>query len=430
MKKAFLPILDLYEPFEFADELVAIELRFIHPTRNKKTSYWLLVDGLKERYGEFVKVVHRYNEFFGMDAYVSVNVHSWERVMAKAKQRKRLFVAGDSTTTYPYIGGFSWDIDVVEIHTGQSKDYWNATLSFVKTKLIPFLKILGVKPRYIFYTGGGIQIRWKADDLYPINLLDEMERLNQVLNFFLQPEGKSDNIFDPPRVIRAPLSLNWKYGEPIRGEILYKSKEIVDLEFLLGVLRDIANEHGILSTRPRSKRPKPTFESIPTLRSIDVEFVFKTFQPFYLSNHQNDLLIRLFSLLALYKVDIFQALELLSKFVHDPKNTLGHVRNRLDHLTYPYGRVFNTVHKTPIKEIYGPNLYERLAEFYNTLVADLGISYKPDDFRRGLEETKGKVSSWGALRRVLLDIVKNSYSNYEEVVSVVLRSLRLELEGG
>ena len=90
------------------------------------------------------------------------------------------------------------------------------------------------------------------------------------------------------------------------------------------------------------------------------------------------------------------------------------------------------VHRTPLTQIYGSDLYDRLAEFYNTLVADLRISYKPSDFKRGLEAKDGKVSSWHALYAHLMRVGKIlpelKPSEIEIAVSIALKSIKYALE--
>lgn len=432
--RAFQIFNDLYEPFESADETLALELRFIDSRKNiPPHSTWVIIDDLRERYAEFKKALHVYNNLFRLDAYVSVNAHRWEAVREKAEAKGTLDVKGDSKTVYPKIVGFTLDIDVLKVHAGQSTAPYQDVKEFYEAKLKPFLDVLGLPPRYVLFTGGGVQLRWKADDLYPIRLLDELEALNPIINAYLQPEGKSDNVFDYPRVARVPLSVNWKYGEPIKGKILYMSKEETDLHLFLQTLRALGRELGLVVKKPKKPtKPRLKVPVTPGMRKIDVDLVYTALKPFYIPNFQNDLLIRLFSVLALYKVDIYQALELLSKFVHDPQNTPGHVKNRLDHLTYAYGRVFNNIHKTPLTQIYGEDLYERLAEFYNSLVADLGISYKPPDFKRGLEAREGKVSSWRALYAHLMRVAKIipqlSPGETEIAVSIALKSIKYAME--
>lgn len=425
---------DLYEPFETVNEPLTAELRFI----NEKSvrSEWMFLDDLEFRRARFTKIVNVFNRLARYDAYISANAHRWEAVDAKAREAGTLDVKGDKTTVYPYIAGLTWDIDITALHSGASTDWFAELKRFLERKFNPFLKELGLTPRYVLFTGGGLQVRWKADDLYPISLLDRMEALNDVLNAFLEPEGKSDNIFDPPRITRIPGTWNWKYVEPRQGLLLDSNlEEETNLEDLLKVLEFEARELGLKtpSHRPtlkgKIKAPSP---KSPYVRKIDVDFVFQLLEPFYAPGYQNDLLVRLFSIFAQYQVNIFQALELLSRFVHHPKNTPGHRKNRLDHLTYAYGAVYAVVHRIPLTELYGPGIYEELAEFYNTLVADLGLKYSAKDFKRGLESNREKIAGWSSFRSLVEKIARAQGHDPEDAMlwaNIVVNGLRSELEG-
>lgn len=431
MTSPFDVVLDLYEPYETAWDTLAVEMRFLRGRAIH--SEWLILDDLEDRRKEFYKYLKTYNLIAHYDAYISANAHVWDAVKEKARKRGSLDVKGDENTVYPYVAGLTWDIDLTALHSG-AQDWRQAIRDFLEKKLPTVFKEIGLYPRYILVTGGGVQVRWKADDLYPISVLDRMEALNDVLNAFLLPDAKSDNIFDPPRIVRVPGSFNWKYGEPRKGAIAYKNlEEETNLEYLLQVLEGLGRDLGVVVEKKPKYRPPRSPPKFNGVRSIDVDFIFELLSPLYIVGHQNDLLIRLFGVFARNHVNIFHALDLLSRFVHHPDNDPGHVRNRLDHLTYPYGIAYNTIHKIPLTQIYGEGIYEELAEFYNSLVADLGIKYSAKDFERGLTYSRGEVAGWLSLRKKIHQILLASGCSEEEALTwlkIIMDGLAMEVLGG
>lgn len=434
----------LYEVYAEAGEDVALEMRFLGEFQ---TSTWIRLSTLDDNatLKKYLKALQYWNLSQRFNAYISNATHSWDKVKQKLERRRAQgykTAKGDRSTVYPYIATLTWDLDLEALHATKTVESREKAIAMAKEiwerKLQPFFESIGMYPRFVLYTGGGLQLKFAGDALYTIDVLGEFANLVDVISAISGPEAKADNIFDPARIVRAPFTINWGYKTPT-GEIIpllgagikkYDDAE-VDFTELAKALREWADEHG-LELAPKVTEvdmgavDELTVPAKIRMRQINPEEVYTLLKPFYLSGHQNDLLIRLFTLLARYRVDLFSALKLLSLFVHDPKNTPDHVRNRLDQLTYPYGVVFNRIYRYPLTKVYGPDLYERAAQFYNALVADLGVSYSASDFKRGLEYSDAsRLAGWPALKQVLLRVAESTlgHDQAERLVNKVLRIL-------
>ena len=448
---------DLYEPYQYADDDLVIEVRFLGKVKfSRYLSILNLEDELWDKYKDLLLM---HNFYRRLNAYTSNAVHVAEKIYEKlhmkqqldreAGRKPRQSVQGDRGTVYPKLATLTWDIDINALHASKTVESREQALRMAKElwdeKLLPFFEHhAGIYPRFLLFTGGGLQLRFKAENFHDISILREFERLLPAINGIVGPEGTADNIFDPARIVRAPFTFNWGYKTPdgavipLMGDGIKKYDDDSEINFaeLAKALEEYANEHGISLKRAVEavdlggvNAPRIDPKKL-RLKRIDAKAVYELFAPVYVSGHQNDLLMRLFSVLAVKKVDIFSALELLAYFVHDKKNTQEHVVNRLDHLTYAYGRVYNTLFGISIEDVYGPDIYEELAEFYNVLVADLGISYDAGDFKRGLTAT-GKVAGWQALAKVLDSILASNFPDAKtrhRVISTLFSLLRDEIQ--
>lgn len=455
LKGSYLVIKDLYSIYESAGDTLALELRFLGEFQ---TSSWLILHDLDspDKMNEYYKAMKYWNVVRKFNAYVSNAAHDWWRVKEKLEARRAQgykTAKGDRNTTYEYLGTLTWDIDSTQLHASKVVESREQAISVAKAlwreKLEPFFESIGMFPRFVLFTGGGVQLKFKGDDLYPtIEVLSSFDRLLPAINAIVDPDGSADNIFDPARIVRAPFTINWGYkntqGETIpllgAGIKRYKDSE-VNFEELAKAIEEWAEEHGITLMKRESSinfgdvtPPLDPSQLKMKLKRLDAKSVYELLAPIYISGHQNDLLVRLFSVLAASRVDIFSALELLAYFVHDPKNTPDHIRNRLDHLTYAYGRVYSFLFKTSIEEVYGPGIYQHLANFYNSLVKDLRISYDASDFERGLElgqkDVSTKIALWPALAKKIAEIVSRKVEDPREVrriVRAILHILKAEI---
>ena len=448
---------DLYEQYQYADEDPLLEVRFLGKV---KFSRYLRITNLDdELWDKYHDMLLMHNFYRRLNAYTSNAVHVAEKIYEKLSMKQQLdreagrkprqSVQGDRGTVYPKLATLTWDIDINALHANKTVESREQALGIARElwdeKLLPFFeRHAGINPRFVLFTGGGLQLRFKAENMHDITILREFERLLPAINGIVGPEGTADNIFDPARIVRAPFTFNWGYKThdgaviPLMGDGIKKYDEDSEIDFieLAKALDEYANEHGINLKRTAEavdlggvNAPRVDPKKL-RLKRIDAKAVYELFAPVYISGHQNDLLIRLFSVLAAKKVDIFSALELLAYFVHDKKNTPEHVINRLDHLTYAYGRVYNTLFGVSIEDVYGPAIYDRLAEFYNALVADLGISYDASDFERGLKED-GKVGLWPTLAKVLDSILAGNFPDAKtrhRVINTIFSLLREEIQ--
>ena len=102
-------------------------------------------------------------------------------------------------------------------------DYKDGGLSPEKARnVIDMLSaIVNCEPAAIVHSGGGVQPYWALEDAditelnrkYMQNLLRRWGKLVQRLATI--EGGKADSVYDLPRVLRAPGTLNFKYGTPV-----------------------------------------------------------------------------------------------------------------------------------------------------------------------------------------------------------------------
>lgn len=104
---------------------------------------------------------------------------------------------------------------------------------------------LGIQPSAIVHSGHGIQPYWPIEDG---ELTDEnrdavatlLKRWGSLVKqFALNNHGSADSVFDLPRILRVPGSVNWKDPEhPVKTSIDFFDSSPVDLAWLAEVLDD------------------------------------------------------------------------------------------------------------------------------------------------------------------------------------------------
>ena len=106
---------------------------------------------------------------------------------------------------------------------------------------------LGIQPSAIVHSGHGIQPYWPVEDG---DLTDEnrdavatlLKRWGSLVKqFALNNHGSADSVFDLPRIMRVPGSVNWKDPEhPVETSVDFFDSSSIDLAWLAEVLDDYA----------------------------------------------------------------------------------------------------------------------------------------------------------------------------------------------
>jgi len=156
---------------------------------------------------------------------------------------------------------------------------------------------------------------------------------------------------------------------------------------------------------------KQETRSLILKKDIDVHKIYSLLKDFYIVGHQHNILSALFGYFARAGVDIFKAVELLALFVKDPKNNPSHKHSRIDQLTYTYARVWGQEYGVRVEDVYGPGIYEKLAEYTKPLLKETEISWSSSDFRRGLVSSiEGKTKGKQSLTQELVNVMINEFS--------------------
>lgn len=114
------------------------------------------------------------------------------------------------------------DIDV------KSEAHKSDNLPETKDEAIMFLKSISITPTYIVDSGYGVYAFWVFDETYLIGNEDNRLKANSVLSGygkyliskFKENDWQLDNVFDLPRMLRAPDSKNYKLTEPVDCKVL------------------------------------------------------------------------------------------------------------------------------------------------------------------------------------------------------------------
>lgn len=102
--------------------------------------------------------------------------------------------------------------------------------------------LLGAKPVAVVWSGHGFQPRWKIDigEVHtPERMAPVIERFGRLVQEVAKRHGgKADSVFDMPRIIRAPFTMNIKPDlEPVETKVwIYDHDETITFESLLEVL--------------------------------------------------------------------------------------------------------------------------------------------------------------------------------------------------
>lgn len=284
-------VIDIYKVIQDHPEAgrLAIEFRFYpYPT-----SEWILLNDIEDKAREIDKVLFKNNILGKKEAYISMAIHEFDEVKKKleklqdlenvraqkeGRQLKKItlrHVQGEATgkihtTVSSYTLTLVIDIDVKEIHDSKIVESEEKALELAKRAweaLKPKLEELGIKPRYVFFTGGGIQLWFVAPGPEDISIIDKAaEIVPPVLNSLLPEDYSVDNIFDKARIVRVPLTVNYKYKTPdgkpleIRGRLLEFNDVRTHLGEVLEKLEAYAKEHKIPlgSTSRKGRKFKST----------------------------------------------------------------------------------------------------------------------------------------------------------------------------
>ncbi|WP_367883157.1 hypothetical protein [Thermococcus peptonophilus] len=237
-------------------------------------SEWVLLNDIEDKARDIDKVLAKQNLIKGgKEAYVSMAIHGFEAVKKKLEKLRESVEEGGKVRklglenvqgeakggkVHPTVSNYTLtlvvDVDIEAVH--KLKVVEDVDKVFEKAKegwlaLKPVFEELGVLPRYVFFTGGGLQLWFVAPKLEDIAVIDRASGIvPNVLNALL-PEGfVVDNIFDRARIVRAPLTVNHKYKAPngarvgVKGRLIEFNDVRVSLSEVLDKLEVYAKERG------------------------------------------------------------------------------------------------------------------------------------------------------------------------------------------
>lgn len=177
------------------------------------------------------------------NVYVSVAVRS-ERLPGKRRGNKDEC----SVLTAVYA-----DIDIVSTNHKTEK-----ALPPDETAAMEIVHAVGLDPSAVLHSGGGLQVYWLFDEAQPVDELDDfLARWNATLTRHADERGwHLDNVFDVPRMMRVPGTLNHKpikHGKPAQPVEVFLAR--YDRRYTL------AQIEAVLDDLPPAPEPNYTFDS-------------------------------------------------------------------------------------------------------------------------------------------------------------------------
>ncbi len=244
---------DLYSDLQPGE---AVEIRTLLKGERKTiiNSWWITKETFEDekeasKFLTFVSLqsLQKYN------IYMSISIHSLQKLEEKClKQNKKWPNVKGTNDTAQSLKILPIDIDLeienVVSHADHKIYDKEKVKELCKEICEKIVKNSPIRPRYVIYTGGGLQILFVAPPgkRYSTNLL---RRFKNVVSDYIKrisSDLKLDvdtSIYAPGKLIRLPYTINWNYTDPdgkilkIRGEILYKGEEYQDLEEVIKTLK-------------------------------------------------------------------------------------------------------------------------------------------------------------------------------------------------
>ena len=267
----------------------AIELRFLP---SPISSEWILLNDIEDKASEIDKALAKYNIMKKKDAYISMAIHDFEKVTAKleriqkeeeekaeekGKKPRRVTldkIQGDAKTTSGFTLALVADIDNTKIHDTKIIENEEEVFEAAKREwesIRPKIQAtFGALPRWVLFTGGGLQLWFVGEEPEPISVIDRASKIIPTLlnETILSENFKADNIFDPARIVRAPLTINHKYKTiiksedgterivptQVKGRVIEFNDVRVSLTDLLDRLETYAKENGISLEKPVKRK--------------------------------------------------------------------------------------------------------------------------------------------------------------------------------
>ncbi len=263
---------EVYSPYQDADEELLVVFAYQDP---RKGTFWgepvLLEDllGDLEHHAEQLLIMNSNT----LNIYYSILPHVKSKF--EALREKKPNTRGNRTTAYPKAKHLELDIDFenVEglINHGKKIIYDSqklklASKSLWASKIKPALEEVGITPRWVFYTGGGLKLVLEFTDFVDAAvLLREFgkEELAKYLTEAIGEQAKKNPpeiavdtaIFDEARVMRLPWTKNVGYTTPegrrlyIPVEPLFESDVQLDFEEVRTRVRAWLNAQNLLKER-------------------------------------------------------------------------------------------------------------------------------------------------------------------------------------
>jgi len=260
---------EVYGPYRDVDEDLVVVFAYQDPRRGTFWGEPVPLDDLLgdlEYHAEQLLVVNSNT----LNVYYSILPHV--RAKFEALREKRPKTRGTRETAYPKAKRLELDIDFEDvegiINHGKKIIYDShglrlAVKSLWDSKIKPALEEVGVTPRQVFYTGGGLKLVLEFTSFVDAaTLLREFgkEELAKYLTEAIGEQAKKNPpeiavdtaVFDEARVMRLPWTKNVSYTTPegrrlyIPVEPLFESDVQLDFEEVRTKVRAWLNAHNLL----------------------------------------------------------------------------------------------------------------------------------------------------------------------------------------
>ncbi len=263
---------EVYGPYKDADEELLVVFAYQDP---RKGTFWgdpVPLDDLLgdlEHHAEQLLIMNSKT----LNVYYSILPHVRSRF--EALREKKPKTRGDRTTAYSKAKRLELDIDFENvkglINHGKKIIYDSQKLklavkSLWASKIKPALEEVGITPRWVFYTGGGLKVVLEFTDFVDAEtFLCEFGR-EELAKYLTEaigepakkkpPEIAVDTaVFDEARVMRLPWTKNVGYTTPegrrlyIPVEPIFESDVQLDFEEVRTKVRAWLNAHNLLKER-------------------------------------------------------------------------------------------------------------------------------------------------------------------------------------
>nr|WP_015243570.1 hypothetical protein [Thermococcus sp. IRI48]AFZ84239.1 Primase/polymerase [Thermococcus sp. IRI48] len=274
---------EVYGPYKDTDEELLVVFAYQDP---KKNTFWgepVLLDdflGDLEHHAEQLLIMNSNT----LNIYYSILPHVKSKF--EALREKKPKTRGTRETAYPKAKRLELDVDFenVEglINHGKKIIYDPQKLklaakSLWASKIKPALEEVGITPRWVFYTGGGLKLVLEFTDFVDAAILLREFGKGELAKYLTEAIGEQAKkkppeiavdtaVFDEARVMRLPWTKNVGYTTPegrrlyIPVEPLFESDVQLDFEEVRTKVRAWLNAHNLLKERGTGENEEDDLE--------------------------------------------------------------------------------------------------------------------------------------------------------------------------